>query len=61
MWRIFQSSKSASSSAEEQGSTVYSLEFSDKPMHLVQQNGESFTGSKGKSAKQNKDGKHSSD
>lgn len=42
MWKIFQRLSSADS-AREEGSMVYSLEFTDKPMYLVSQKGVSST------------------
>ena len=47
MWKIFQRSSSADS-ARRDGSTVFSLEFVDKPMYLVSQSEESSIGSDSK-------------
>lgn len=61
MWKIFQRSASTDL-AREAGATVYCLEFSDKPMYLVQQSAESSTDSAPKSTSTNQEnGKHSSE
>jgi len=42
MWKIYRTSRSTAS-AQKAGATVYSLEFSDKPMFLVRQSEDSST------------------
>ncbi len=52
MWKVFQRLASTHS-AKQVGATVYCLEFSDKPMFLVQQNGASSTDVASKSTSTN--------
>jgi len=59
MWKIFQRLASTHS-AKREGATVYSLEFSDKPMYLVQQSGGSSTDVASKSTNTNRENGSSS-
>ena len=59
MWKIFQRLASTHS-AKQEGATVYSLEFSDKPMFLVRQSEDSSTDVASKSTSTNQENGSSS-
>jgi len=61
MWKVFQRLASTHSATQE-GATVYSLQFVDKPMYLVQQPEVSSTDSKHQfTVQQGEDSTHVSD